>query len=227
MKSDEKLAIWERDEPQQRRGPAPLSRRQITRAALQVADEGGLKAVTLRNVGTVCDTSAMRLYTFVNTKEELVDLLVDAVYAEMVLPRKAPTPWQNHLRWYVKTMYALVNRHPWFTEVVGGRPHVGPNALRFLEHMFSGLTQSSQFRDLDTTFHALWSLQAYVLGALRTEALESKQQSESGLSRAQWQEVLAPYLKRQLSGGTFPNVLRMVKEVRHTPEGNSSAVLRS
>lgn len=80
------MLIWERPEPAARSSLSPLSRDRIVRAAIGLADGDGLPAVSLRKVAAALDAGPMRLYRYVDTKEELLDLMVDAVYAEIPLP---------------------------------------------------------------------------------------------------------------------------------------------
>src|SRR4051812_12274830 len=75
--------VWERPEPAPRPAPGPLSRERIVRAAVALADAQGLPAVSLRKVGAALDAGPMRLYGYMSTKEELLELMVDAVYGEM------------------------------------------------------------------------------------------------------------------------------------------------
>lgn len=82
----EPALIWERPEPPSRPTPSPLSRDRIVRAAIELADTDGLEAVSLRKVATALDAGPMRLYRYLSTKEELLDLMVDAVYGEIPAP---------------------------------------------------------------------------------------------------------------------------------------------
>ncbi|MFC8723449.1 TetR/AcrR family transcriptional regulator, partial [Kitasatospora sp. NPDC057198] len=81
--------VWERPEPPERRSPAPLSRALIVGAALELADADGLEGVSIRRVAAALEVGPMRLYGYVETKAELLELMVDAVYGEIAPP--APT----------------------------------------------------------------------------------------------------------------------------------------
>ncbi|WP_240656652.1 TetR/AcrR family transcriptional regulator [Streptomyces sp. V2] len=76
------MTVWDRPEPPSR--PVPLDRDRIVTAAIALADEGGLDAVSLRKVAARLNAGPMRLYGYIATKEELYDLMVDAVHAEIV-----------------------------------------------------------------------------------------------------------------------------------------------
>ena len=89
------MLVWERPEPPDRPVLAPLSRERIVRAAIQLADADGLVAVSLRKVAAVLDVGPMRLYGYIATKEELLDLMLNAVHAEI---QPAGNDWRQVLR---------------------------------------------------------------------------------------------------------------------------------
>ena len=66
-----------------------VSREQVLDAALAVADEGGLSAITMASVGARLGVEAMSLYRHIGNKEEMLDGLVDRVFAEIELPQEA------------------------------------------------------------------------------------------------------------------------------------------
>ena len=74
------MVVWERPEPPGRPVLAPLSRERIVRAAIRLADADGLEAVSLRKVAAALDVGPMRLYGYIATKEELLELMLDAVF---------------------------------------------------------------------------------------------------------------------------------------------------
>ena len=88
------MTVWDRPEPPTR--PVPLDRERIVGAAVALADEGGLEAVSLRKVAARLDAGPMRLYGYISTKQELFDLMVDEVYAE-ILPEEEPGDWREEI----------------------------------------------------------------------------------------------------------------------------------
>jgi AcrR family transcriptional regulator len=114
--------------PPKRRGPAPkLSVPSVTGAAIELADGEGLAAVTMRALATRLGlASAMALYTYVPGKGELIDLMVDAAFAEFTLERSGVKAVADANR-------ALYRRHPWLLEIALDRPPLGPGQLRKYE----------------------------------------------------------------------------------------------
>ena len=65
---------------------APLTRDRVLRAALELADEGGTAALTMQRIGRRLGVEAMSLYRHVRNKDDILDGIVDLVFAEIELP---------------------------------------------------------------------------------------------------------------------------------------------
>lgn len=215
--TDTAATIWEKPEPQKRLVPASLTREKIVRSALTLADKHGLSSVSLRNVGAALKAGPMRLYAYISTKEELLDLMVDALYAEMQAQGALPTGWEQAMRVNAQRLRDLTHRHPWFLSLLGGRPHQGPHALTHLESLLAALDESGSFPGMDPVLQALKTVQAYVIGALQSEASELREAQESGLSKSGWQGAAVPHLSRMIATGRFPTLAKIVTEAAHPP----------
>src|ERR1051325_786924 len=77
------LPVWERPEPRPRAAPVPLSRAKIAATAIRIADEHGLDGLSVRKIAKELGVGPMRLYDYVANRSELLDLMVDAVYAQI------------------------------------------------------------------------------------------------------------------------------------------------
>src|SRR6188508_705567 len=117
-------------EPTTRRaGRKPkVSRDQVLDAALEIADEGGLAAVTMANVGARLGVEAMSLYRHIGNKEEMLDGLVDRVFGEIEVPADA-TDWRDALRRQAISANAVLRRHPWAIGLMESRAQPGPANL--------------------------------------------------------------------------------------------------
>lgn len=205
--------VWERPERAPRPAPVPLRREQIVAAAMGLADREGLEAVSLRNVAAALGAGPMRLYGFVATKDELLELMVDEVFGELLaegpLPKRG---WRKLLREAAQRLVRASVAHVWFVELLAGRHHVGPHALQYLDACLASLSRERGFTDIDTGILAMRVLTAYVVGALQTQAGELRAARRSGLSEAEWKERHYPYLQRLLATGTLPMIARLVEE---------------
>lgn len=209
--------IWERPDTGPRPAPSPLNREKIVAAAIALADRDGIAAVSLRKIGAALDAGPMRLYGHISTKEELLDLMADAVYGEVVSGEDMKEDWREAFRSFARLMREACHRHKWFIDLLGGRPHLGPNALAVIEVSLSALNDRAGFSDIDISMQALGTVNAYVIGAIRNETNDLK----GGTTKADWQETWWPYLSRQIASGRFPMLEKVVKEANHPSTAES------
>ena len=114
--------------------PAAHTRAEITAAAIAVAEREGFAAVTMRRVAAELGTGAASLYRYVDNRTDLVDLMIDAAYAEMVLPR-TDRGWRADLLDVAREGMRLGIRHGWFVDATAESPFsAGPNLARMTEH---------------------------------------------------------------------------------------------
>jgi AcrR family transcriptional regulator len=109
----------------------PLSRERVLHAALALADEHGLEAVSMRRLGQALGVEAMSLYKHVADKEAILDGLVDLVMDEVEVPHPG-LPWREAIRRSAISMHAAMRRHPWAGLVMESRINPGPARLRYL-----------------------------------------------------------------------------------------------
>ncbi|MFE7624194.1 TetR/AcrR family transcriptional regulator [Streptomyces sp. NPDC057509] len=200
------MTVWDRPEPPIQ--PVPLDRERIVAAALALADEGGLAAVSLRKVAARLDAGPMRLYRYISTKEELFDLMVDAVQAE-IRPEEQPGDWREALRGLAHRTRRAALRHEWLADLLGDRPAMGPNGLAVAEATLSAFDDVA---DIDTAMRAVETVSAYFIGAIRRETAHVRAERASGLSKHDWQRASGPHLTDMLATGRFPAVSRVVHD---------------
>ena len=150
----------------------------------------------------------MRLYGYIATKEELLDLMVDAVYAEI---RPAGDGWRQVLRSLAEATRQAAWQHEWLADLIGGRPQLGPNTLASGEAVAAGMDGV----DLDTAVPAIAAVNAYVIGAVRREITERRAERASGMDQKQWQATFGPYLRRTFATGRFPALATVVHDGPH------------
>ncbi|WP_077798210.1 TetR/AcrR family transcriptional regulator [Streptomyces sp. JHA26] len=202
------MLVWERPEPPDRPVPAPLSRERIVRAAIRLADAGGLDAVSLRKVASALDVGPMRLYSYITGKQELLDLMVDAVHAEI---RPVGDGWRQVLRSLAEATRHAVHEHEWLADLLGGRPQLGPHALATGETVMAALDGV----DVDAVMPVVAAVNAYVIGAVRREIAERRAERATGMDEKRWQASLGPYLTRTLATGRFPALATVVRDATH------------
>src|SRR3990167_1675556 len=116
--------------PARRRGPRPrLSVEEIAIAAIELADAEGLSALSMRRVADRLKVATMSLYTYVPSKAELIDVMLDRVYGETPKTYGAGAGWRARLGQGARGKRDLYHRHPWMLQVVMHRPVLGPNMI--------------------------------------------------------------------------------------------------
>jgi AcrR family transcriptional regulator len=114
------------------RGPRPAFRlEQVVKAGVEIADAGGLSALTMAAVAERLDVTAMALYRYVPSKDALIDLVADAVLARP--PKPAGASWRADISAWGRADLARLRRHPWLLDIVSTRTEVGPNWARWLD----------------------------------------------------------------------------------------------
>jgi len=124
--------IWARPEPKGRGRQSPLSRAGIVRVAIETADAEGLDAVSMRRLARELQAGAMSLYHYFENREELLELMIDTVAAEMVVP-DLPEEWRPALEAVARHSHAMFRRHTWVLPIFQDVPAVTPNLLRHIE----------------------------------------------------------------------------------------------
>ncbi|MEV7414769.1 TetR/AcrR family transcriptional regulator [Streptomyces sp. NPDC089919] len=202
------MLVWERPEPPSRPVPAPLDRERIVRAAVRLADEDGLEAVSLRKVAGALGVGPMRLYGYLAGKDELLDLMVDAVHAEI---RPVGADWREVLQSLAESTRRAVHAHEWLADLLGGRPQLGPHALARGEAVMASLDGVA----LDAVMPVVTAVEAYVIGAVRREIAERRAERATGMDERRWQASLGPYLERTFATGRFPALATVVRDAAH------------
>jgi AcrR family transcriptional regulator len=146
----------------------PLSRDRVLRAAVKVADQSGIAALTMRRLADEVGAEAMSLYHHVAKKDHLLDGIVDVIATEIneaVAQLPAPTrpaDWKPAVRHRILTAREVLLRHPWAPGVFESRTTTSPAVLRYHDGLV-GLMRTGGFSH-DLIHHALHALGSRALG---------------------------------------------------------------
>ncbi|MER7003697.1 TetR/AcrR family transcriptional regulator [Dactylosporangium sp. NPDC000555] len=202
--------LWgEPSETARRKGPArSLTITQVVDAALALADEQGLTAVTIRAVAERVGVSTMSVYTYVPGKPELLDLMVDARYARMTRAAWAGQPWRERLTAVAEANRDLLTAHPWLTEVAAlSRPPLGPGVMAKYEHELAAFDDTG-LCDVDIDA-ALTYLLGFVQSHCRSAHDAARAATDTAMSDADWWAANLPVLARALDPHTYPRAARI------------------
>lgn len=143
-----------------------LSRDRVVLAGVELADREGLEALSMRTLAKALGVGAMSLYHYVESKDVLLDGMVDVVYAEMTLPRD-DVAWRDALREVAVSARETLSHHRWAIAVLESRARPGPANLRHHDAVLGCLRQAG-FSILRAT-HAYSTLDSYVYGFVLQE----------------------------------------------------------
>ncbi|HYN97248.1 MAG TPA: TetR/AcrR family transcriptional regulator C-terminal domain-containing protein [Pilimelia sp.] len=192
----------------------PLSRQRVLRAAVDVADAGGIGAVTMRRLAEVLGAEAMSLYHHVANKEDVLDGVVDVIAREinaavaMVDLPAAGGGWKKAVRQRILTARTVLLRHPWAPGVFETRTGTSLAVLQYFDGLV-GMMRDGGF-SYDLIHHSLHALGSRALGF--TQELFDPSSDAGGEDAAAMMAGMAAQL---------PHLVGMMAEVAHDDPGST------
>ena len=183
--------IWLRPERTARDRRPALSRAEIVRTAIEIADEQGLEAMSTRGIAARLGSSPTSLYWHVPSKADLHELVFDAVMGEIELPEPPCGDWREDLRALALRTHAMLGRHPWLV-LLGIQPGIGPNCRRYAE--FATRVVAGLGLDADTVTQVMAMVNNYLTGFAHRKTAWDQLTRRAGLDQLQWDERLGHYL---------------------------------
>jgi len=171
----------------------PLNRDRILRAALELADEKGIDAVTMRKLGQLLGFEAMSLYNHVANKVDLLDGILDLVLAETEPP--APEgDWDEAVRASAISIHAALRRHPWSSSLLM-TGSIRPARLRYMDSLLGRLRKAGF--SAETTYAVYHLLDGHIFGFALWEASYNLTAEDAEKLAASVMPMLAdyPYLR--------------------------------
>ncbi|MCX3063192.1 TetR/AcrR family transcriptional regulator [Streptomyces beihaiensis] len=204
-----------------RRGeqPSGLDRDRITEATAKLLDAEGLAKFSMRRLAGELGVTAMSLYWYVDTKDDLLELALDRVFGEF--PDRAaaggPGPdvgpsWQTELRELAAEYRALLVRHPWVSPLLGNFLNVGPHALRFAAAVQrvmarTGLSPAAQRGAIPSVFQFVYGF-GTVEGHFRQRCAEVGMEQDEYFRKAMAEFTMPPEMAE-----TFQHTERVMEEM--------------
>lgn len=180
----------------------PLSRTRVLGAALALADAGGAEALTMRKLAESLGVEAMSLYHHVANKDDILDGLVDQVFAEIEVP--APDgDWQSGMRRRLTSARNVLNRHPWAVRLLESRRNPGPATLAHHDAVLGAL-RAGGF-SVPLAAHAYALLDSFLYGfVLQEQALPFTDGAELA--------DVADHILAQLPAERYPHFVELTRE---------------
>ncbi len=206
------MALLWRTPPSGEPRPGPKSSLDVDRivgAAVRLADTEGLAALSMRRVAAELGVAAMTLYTHVPGKGELVDLMLDAVLAELYPDEEGigSGTWRTRVKAVAQANWDFFLRHPWAVHLATGRPPLGPGLMRKYElelRAVDGLGLSEVQMDLLITL-----INGFVRGTVSGVQEKADAERVTGMSENQWWAATEPYVAQVFDAERFPTAARV------------------
>src|SRR5262245_22421388 len=139
----------------------PLTRDRILRAAVDLADESGVEAITMRKLGQTLGFEAMSLYHHVSSKDDLLDGMLDLVLDETE-PASPSEDWDVAVRRSAMSVHEAMRRHPWACRLLVAPDRVGPARLGYMDALLGRLREAGF--SAETTYTAYHVLDGHIFG---------------------------------------------------------------
>lgn len=148
-------------------GPGRLTRERVLQVALDYVDEHGLEALSIRKLGVELGVPAMSLYSHVDSKDALLDGLVEAMTAELEMPSDGEADWRQSLRRFASSTRNMIHRHPATAALVASR-HILPTHRLEVTGAYLQVLQRAGFTE-DRALEVLRVVQVYAEGQALAE----------------------------------------------------------
>lgn len=190
------------------RGPRQgLTIGQVATVAVELADAEGLPAVTMRRLAQMLGVAPMSLYTYVPGKAELLDLMLDSIYAAMPRADLSAVSWRDRVTAIAAENRDLYQQHPWAATVSTSRPPLGPGMMAKYEHELTAFACLG-LDDVDMDA-ALTFVLGFVQASARAAVDATSVQRDSAMTDEQWWTANQPLFARVFDPATYPTAARV------------------
>jgi AcrR family transcriptional regulator len=213
MASDLPAPAWKRT---RQNAPArvALTRDVIVDTAVRLLDRDGLDGVSMRRVADELGTGAASLYAHVANKEDLLDMVLERIVADVEIPDPDPQHWQEQIRAVGMTLYRVYKAHRDIAVVNLGNIPTSPNALRIADRMMAIMLAGGV--PPKVAGWALDRLALYICADAYEGAILFKRQQDSGLTPEQFHEKYFTSVREfygRLPADQFPTLAKHVSDM--------------
>nr|CTQ91094.1 Transcriptional regulator, TetR family [Kibdelosporangium sp. MJ126-NF4] len=215
--------LWGLDE-RPSRGPKPsLTVDRIAAAAIELADEEGLTALSMRRVAAKLGVGTMSLYRYVPSKAELIDVILDRVIHESVTHQQQAEltgeTWREKLTVMAYSSRELYLRHKWLLQISAARPLIGPNALNAFNN-YLGVLVDTGLTDTEK-INTIGLVDGFVTSATRAVIEASQAAERTGTSDEDYWAAHNPFLEKVMATGNYPHIAELPSTVYEEAVANS------
>jgi AcrR family transcriptional regulator len=185
----------------------PRSREEIVATALYLADTEGFDVVTMRRVASELGLGTMSLYWYVESRDDLLDLMFDELMGEQLLPEPIPADWREALRAIARAAKKTHERHPWLGGRIADRPSFSPNMIRHAEQSMAAVAGLGL--DPISSMQVLGTVDDFVIGHITRSQARLALEDKVGLTEDGYEQLFVPWLERVFASGAFPHLAAM------------------
>lgn len=188
----------------------PLTKERILGAAVDLADQEGLGALTMRRLGAELGFEAMSLYKHVANKEGILDGMVELIVGQIVIPEPG-ADWREAMSRRAISAREVLSQHSWVIGLLEARDSSGPAVMAYRNAILGSL-MSADF-PIEYAAHAFWLLDCYIYGQVIQETsmapstpedpTESPPPAPDQTTMDEYPHLLAMYEHAQTFGYTF------------------------
>lgn len=176
---------------------------------MEIGDAEGLSAVSIRRIATHLGARAMSLYSHIDKKEDLFELMIDELLTEILIPPgELPRGWRAAISEIARRERAMMLRHPWAVKLVNHHTAIGPNRLRHLEQSLEALDELGL--PADKAVLIVHHVDAYMVGCVLREISDREMVRRYGVTHADAKTAALPYLRQLVAEGDFPRLAPLV-----------------
>ena len=195
--------LWAPTQQSPVRGPKPrTSLSEVVAAGVEIADAEGLAALSMRKVASRLGIGAMSLYTYVPGRSELVELMIDRVYAEHTIP-DGQLPWRRRLEAWARETWRIYAEHPWLLDYNMARLPIGPHVLDVSEALYAALHDAGFAGAENVAISNL--IQWQLLGAARSMISDADEARHTGVSAEAYWDSRASFWGTYFDWNRYPN----------------------
>jgi DNA-binding transcriptional regulator YhcF (GntR family) len=192
------------------RAGVEVTRERVVRTAIAIADAEGTAALSMRRIATELGVATMSLYRHVQSKDELLVRMVDAVFGDHPFPADPPAGWRAGLEVAARRLWTTFRRHPWAVVALSlTRPRATPGTLAYGEAVLRVLagTELDEYR----MFQVYIAVFGYVRGIATGLEWDAAEEQETGVSGEEHLRAQDAMFADVTASGAYPTFVRVMR----------------
>ena len=213
--AEDPVLIWLRPEPSGRK--PRYTRAEIARTAVAIADTEGFDAVTMKRIASELGAGTMTLYYYVRNKADIVALMQDAIFEDVLVPAGGlPPGWRDAVALVARRTRDVLVGHPWAVSSLD-QAQFGPNAMRHYEQSLAALASTALGYPQKTEVTAI--LDDYVAGNA-SHTIEARGRFRAAADNPGLIAEAQAYGEKLTATGNFPELEALARHARDTAAGS-------